>query len=175
MFTELMPIIGRRPVTITVAAEDGKLIRVNVIPQSLKADKEVNDSIPYSGKDEIAPIPSDAMKGLTKALSLTGTPEEIDAGFVRHLASFTASHVELQKAFDQAKDEIGEAVRAIKEREERKRKERDDKLKAKSKNPPPAKASVEVGDGDEADANKAEEETTSPAKEPVPANLGLFQ
>jgi PRTRC genetic system protein E len=177
MFTELMPIIGRRPVTITVAPENGELIRVTVIPHSLKTDKEVNDSIPYSGKDEIAPIPSDAIKALTRALSLTGTPEEIDAGLAQNLASFTASHVDLQKTFDQAKEEIAQAVRAIKEREERKKKDRDEKLKAKSKNPGPATASVAVSDGDsDGDDEGAKENKSEPtAKEPVPANLGLFQ
>jgi len=168
MFKELMPVLKRRPITLTVSSLDGDLVRVNVVPHGLDEDKKVNDSIPYSSKEKVAKIPDEAIKGLTTALCLTGTAEEIDAGLVERLTSFTESHVQLQEVFDQAGKQIAEAVRAIKEREERDRKE---KQKAKSKDGP-VKASVETNAGPE--SNDPQKDSEPPAKEPLPQNLGLF-
>jgi PRTRC genetic system protein E len=125
MFTELMPLIEQRPLTITVAVLSGShRIRVNVVPKSLDKDSQVNDKIGYSNKDKIAKVPDEAIKGLTTPLSLTGTAEEIDAEFAQALREFAESHVQLQKTVDQAKEQIAEAVKAVEER---------DKIKAKSK------------------------------------------
>ena len=38
MFTELMPILKSRPVTITIASVDKTKIRVNVIPKAVDSD-----------------------------------------------------------------------------------------------------------------------------------------
>ena len=123
MFTELMPLIEQRPVTITVAVLGGtNLIRVNVVPKILEKDDQVNDKVGYSNKDKIAKIPDAAIKALTTPLSLTGTPEEIDAELAQALREFAESHVQLQKTVDQAKGQIAEAVRAIEEREKNKTK-----------------------------------------------------
>ena len=168
MFKELMPVLKRRPITLTVSSLDGDLVRVNVVPHGLDEDKKVNDSIPYSSKEKVAKIPDEAIKGLTTALCLTGTAEEIDAGLVERLTSFTESHVQLQEVFDQAGKQIAEAVRAIKEREERDRKE---KQKAKPKDAQ-LKASVETNAGPE--SNDPPKDSEPPAKEPLPQNLGLF-
>ena len=97
MFTELMPLIEQRPLTITVAIlNGGRQIRVNVVPQSLEKDGKVNDKIGYSNKDKIAKVPDEAIKALTTPLSLTGTAEEIDTdlmnpkyGCVFHCCSAT--------------------------------------------------------------------------------------
>jgi hypothetical protein len=41
MFTELMPLIAQRPITITVAVLSGsQRIRVNVVPKSLEKDNQ---------------------------------------------------------------------------------------------------------------------------------------
>src|SRR5258707_1555092 len=92
MFKELMPVLKRRPITLTVSSLDGDLVRVNVVPQGLDEDKKVNDSIPYSSKEKVAKIPDQAMKGLTTARCLTGTEEEIDAGVVERPPTFPDSH-----------------------------------------------------------------------------------
>jgi len=168
MFKELMPVLKRRPLTLTVSSLNGDLVRVNVVPHGLDEDKKVNDSIPYSSKEKVAKIPDEAIKALTTPLCLTGTAEEIDAGLVERLANFTESHVQLQEVFDQAGEQIAEAVRAIKEREERDRKE---KQKAKSKDAP-VKASVETNAGPE--SNDPQKDSDPPAKEPLLQNLGLF-
>ncbi len=124
MFTELMPLIEQRPVTITVAVLKSRQIRVNVVPMSLEKDSHVNDKIGYSAKDKVAKVPDEAIKALTTPLSLTGTAEEIDAELAQALREFAESHVQLQKAVNQAKEQIAEAVKVIEER---------DKNKAKSK------------------------------------------
>ena len=123
MFTELMPLIEQRPLTITVAVlNGGRQIRVNVVPQTLEKDGKVNDKIGYSSKDKIAKVPDEAIKALTTPLSLTGTAEEIDAEFAQALREFAESHVQLQKTVDQAKEQIAEAVKAIEERDKNKSK-----------------------------------------------------
>jgi len=123
MFTELMPLIEQRPLTITVAVlNDGRQLRVNVVPQTLEKDGKVNDKIGYSSKDKIAKVPDEAIKALTTPLSLTGTAEEIDAELAQALREFAESHVQLQKTVDQAKEQIAEAVKAIEERDKNKAK-----------------------------------------------------
>ena len=124
MFTELKPLIESRPLTITVASLADGRIRVNVIPQALPKDAEVNSAIKYSQKNEVAEVPQSALKALTTPLSLTGTPEEIDAALPQALLQYSETHLHLQQTLDQAKTQISEAVKAIDERE---------KAKAKSK------------------------------------------
>jgi PRTRC genetic system protein E len=144
MFTELMPLIEQRPITITVAVLNGGRIRVNVVPQSLEKDGKVNDKIGYSNKDKIPKVPDEGIKALTTALSLTGTAEEIDAELAQALKEFAESHVQLQKKVDQAKQQIAEAVRAIEERE---------KNKAKGKTTAQPAATAEDGKSDKAGAS----------------------
>jgi hypothetical protein len=47
MFIELMPLIERRVITITVAAISGGRIRVNVVPMPVTEDNKVNERIGY--------------------------------------------------------------------------------------------------------------------------------
>ena len=124
MFIELMPLIENRPLTITVAVLSEGRIRVNVVPQALAKDSKVNEKIGYANKDKIAQIPESAIHALTTPLSLTGTPEEIDAELAQQLKAFVDSHLALQQSVDQAKHQIAEAVKAIEER---------DKARSKSK------------------------------------------
>lgn len=65
MFIELMPLIGRRAITITVSPLPEGRIRVNVVPMALAEDSKVNDKIGYSNKDKIAQIPESAIHALT--------------------------------------------------------------------------------------------------------------
>jgi PRTRC genetic system protein E len=136
MFSELMPLIQHRPLTLTIAAVDEKQIRVNVIPGKIEKDKAANKEIGHSHSKEVAPIPESAIAGLTTPLSLTGTPDEIDAQLTKTLTEFTALHVGLQNSFDAAAGAIAKAVKEIDDRE-RIKKEQD---KAKNKKSEPAKA-----------------------------------
>lgn len=124
MFTELMPLIENRPLTITVASFGEGQIRVNVVPQAVETDHKVNDKIAYSNKDKIAEIPKSAIHALTTPLSLTGTPEEIDAELAQQLKAFVDCHATLQECVEQAKQEIAEAVKAIEERDKNRSKAR---------------------------------------------------
>lgn len=136
MFTELMPFIKSRPLTITVAALGEGLIRVNVVPQPLAKDRKGNEKIGYANQDKIAQVPDSAIHALTTPLSLTGTAEEIDRELAQQLKTFVDSHLELQESVNQAKEEIAEAIKAIEER---------DKTRSKSKTAPP-KADNQRGD-----------------------------
>ncbi len=124
MFTELMPLIASRPLTITVASFGEGQIRVNVIPQAVETDHKANDKIAYSNKDKISEIPKSAIHALTTPLSLTGTPEEIDAQLAQQLQTFVDCHVTLQECVDQAKQEIADAVKAVEERDKNRSKAR---------------------------------------------------
>lgn len=121
MFTELMPLIKNRPLTITVVADGDKKLRVNVIPQPTDKDKQANNKVLHSHEKEVAKIPDTAIQGLTTPLCLNGTPAELDAGMADALVQFTASHVTLQQSFDTAANAITNAVKAIDEREKLKK------------------------------------------------------
>jgi PRTRC genetic system protein E len=117
MFIELMPLIERRALTITVSAIKEGRIRVNVAPTALKEDSKTNDNIGYSNKDKIAEIPESAVHALTTPLSLTGAPDEIDTQLAEQLKAFVDSHVALQQSVNRAKQEIAGAVKGIEERD----------------------------------------------------------
>jgi PRTRC genetic system protein E len=89
MFIELLPLIEKRPITITVAALKDGHVRVNVVPAAFAEDSKVNEKIGYSNKDKITKIPESAIHALTTPLSLTGAPDEIDAQLAEQLKAFT--------------------------------------------------------------------------------------
>src|SRR5260370_5048194 len=75
MFKELMPVLKRRPITLTVSSLDGDLVRVNVVPHGLDEDKKGNDSIPYSSNEKGGKIPEEEITRLTRALCLSGSAD----------------------------------------------------------------------------------------------------
>ena len=139
MFEELQPLLAKRSLTITVAALNGEVIRVNVIPHSRPDDAKVNEPIKYSHKDEVAAIPEEAVKALATPISLTGTAEEIDAKLSDVLLQFVASHTQLQSTLDRASGEISDAVKAIDERNKNKSKAKTAGAKAGQKEDPKTK------------------------------------
>lgn len=84
MFIELMPLIGRRALTITVSAIKEGRIRANVVPTALKEDSKTNDNIGYSNKDKIAQIPESAVHALTTRLILYGICSERRLGMLNY-------------------------------------------------------------------------------------------
>lgn len=161
LFTELMPLIKQRPITITAALHGDTHLRINVIPQRLDKDKAANDKIPHAHRKEVAEIPATALAALTTPLSITGTPEELDAELPSALTQFVSQHATLQKSVDTATEEICAAVKSIDERE--KNKKAQDK-KDKDKN----------GKGEDKTASsgsKAEKKTTT--EEPALPSLFL--
>jgi PRTRC genetic system protein E len=136
MFKELRPLLAKRSLTITIAALNGEQIRVNIIPYSRPEDSKANEQIKYPHKDEVAGIPEAAVKALTTPISLTGTPEEIDANLPKALLQFVESHSQLQATFDRACTEISEAVKAIDERNKNKPKSNAASAKTEQKEDP---------------------------------------
>ena len=102
MFVELIPLLAGRTVMITVAREDDKTLRVNVIPK----------------------IKDDENPALTTPLSYTGTPEELDSELGRHLASYVECHTQLGSTLAQAKAEMEAAAKAAQEEARKKAAER---------------------------------------------------
>lgn len=138
MFTELMPVIQDRPLTITVAAvADGK-IKVCVVPQSQDKDGKVNSKIGYQAEKEVKKVPESAIKALATPLALTGTPEELDAGLAEQLKTYAAAHEQLQHGIVQATQEIADAVKAIEERNKTKSKNKTETGKKESASTPPS-------------------------------------
>lgn len=145
MFKELRTLIKTRPLTLTVVALEGDRIRVCVIPQSLEADKKLNEKVGYH--KEVAKIPDLAIEALTTPLCLEGTAEELDTEMAEKLVKFGESHGVLRGALDRAQQEIAQAVQAI-----------DDRSKAKSK----AKQTAAAG---KAEHNKDAKERDSTGEE----------
>jgi hypothetical protein len=85
MFIELMLLIEKRAITITVATLKDGHVRVSVVPAALAEDSKVNEKIGYSSRDKITKIPESAVHALTTPLSLTGAPDEIDARLAERL------------------------------------------------------------------------------------------
>jgi PRTRC genetic system protein E len=103
MFVELMPLLFGRTVMITVARENDKMLRVNVIPKKLREDEN---------------------PALTTPLSYTATPEELDAELGKHLASYVECHTQLGSTLAQAKAAMEAAAKAAQEEARKKAAER---------------------------------------------------
>ncbi len=114
MFSELMPLLNHRPLTITVAPLSGGRIRVCVIPQTVESDEHVNDKA--TSHKEIQKIPDSAIKALRTPLCLEGTAAELDSGMPGQLAKYTEAHVGIHDALKRAMSEIAEGVQAIADR-----------------------------------------------------------
>src|SRR5579864_4607390 len=98
-----MPMLAGRTVMITVAREDDKTLRVNVIPKKVKDDEN---------------------PALTTPLSYTGTPEELDTELGKHLAGYVECHTQLGSTLAQAKAEMEAAAKAAQEEARKKAAER---------------------------------------------------
>lgn len=139
MFQELIPLLRKRSLTITVAVLAEGQIRVNVIPHTRPEDTKANEEIKYTHKEEVAAIPDSAIKALTVPISLTGSAQEIDARLSDVLLQFVESHTQLQATFERASAEISDAVKAIDERNKNKPKLKATTSKAEQKQDPKAK------------------------------------
>lgn len=116
MFVELMPLLADRTVMITVAREDDKMLRVNVIPTTKPGSTE--------------------NPALTTPLSYTGAPEELDAELGKQLATYVGCHRALGSTLAAAKAEMEAAAKAAQEEARRKTEER--RKKAADNSPAPA-------------------------------------
>jgi PRTRC genetic system protein E len=118
VFVELMPLLARRTVLITVAKVDDKTLRVNVIPALAKADES---------------------PALTTPLTCTGPPEELDAQLGKHLAGHVQTHQQTASTLAEAKATMEAAAKAAQEEAKRKAEER----KKVTQKPPATATTVE--------------------------------
>jgi PRTRC genetic system protein E len=94
MFTELMPLLRKRRLLLTISLVEGDTIRATVVPQKA-SDTEDN--------------------ALTTPLAITGTAEELDRDLPQQLVEFTGAHLQLQTTLASAKSEMEAAAKAARE------------------------------------------------------------
>ena len=94
MFTELMPLLRKRRLLLTISLIEGDTIRATVIPQKA-SDTEDN--------------------ALTTPLAITGTAEELDRDLPQQLVEFSGAHLQLQTTLASAKAEMDAAAKEARE------------------------------------------------------------
>lgn len=97
MFSELMPVLQNTIVTLTISRIDDQLVRVNIIPIR-KTDKE-----------------SDAENALSKPLTVTAPPAELDQDFARQVLSFSHSYERSAANIREIEEAHAAAVKAAEE------------------------------------------------------------
>jgi PRTRC genetic system protein E len=94
MFTELMPLLRKRRLLLTISLIEGGTIRATVVPQKAS---ETEDN------------------ALTTPLAITGTAEELDRDLPQQPVEFTGAHLQLQTTVASAKAEMDAAAKAARE------------------------------------------------------------
>lgn len=95
LFAQLTPLLAHRAVLITVSRlDDSETLQVNICPRQLK-----------DGENQ----------ALTTPLSVTGTPNDLDAELVAQITSFVESHVGLNTNLTAIQAEIADAEKAARE------------------------------------------------------------
>src|SRR5271169_1496869 len=94
MFTELMPLLRKRRLLLTISLVEGDTIRATVVPQKA-SDTEDN--------------------ALTIPLAITGTAEELDRDLPQQLVDFTGAHIQLQSTLASARAEMEAAAKAARD------------------------------------------------------------
>jgi PRTRC genetic system protein E len=101
MFTEVMPLLQKRRLLLSISPVDGERIRVTLIPQKVT---ETEDN------------------AITTPLAITGTAEELDRELPAQLAEFVVTHIQLQSTLATAKAEMEAAAKAAREEARKKAK-----------------------------------------------------
>lgn len=94
MFAELMPLLRKCSMLLTMSLVEGDTIRATVVPQ--KAIETEDDTI-------------------TTPLAITGTAEELDRELPQQLIEFVGAHLVLQSTLESAKAEMDAAAKAARE------------------------------------------------------------
>ena len=94
MFTELMPLLRKRRLLLTISLVEGDTIRATVVPQ--KASNTEDNAV-------------------TTPLAITGTAEELDRDLPQQLVEFTAAHLQLHSTLVSAKADMDAAAKAARE------------------------------------------------------------
>ena len=121
MFIELLPLLRKRGLLLTISLVEGDVLRATVLPQKA------------SDADD---------KSTTTPLAITGTAEELDRDLPQQLIEFVGAHLQLQSTLASAKADMDAAANAA--REEARKKTTKPTLPAKASVPEaPAKAESE--------------------------------
>jgi len=99
MFIELMPLLRRNGLLLTVSLVEGDTLRATVLPQKTS---EADD------------------KSTTTPLAITGTAEELDRHLPHQLIEFVGAHLQLQSTLASAKADMDAAAKAAREEARRK-------------------------------------------------------
>ena len=94
MFTELMPLLRKRGLLLTISLVEGDTIRATIVPQKAR---DTDDN------------------AVTTPLAITGTAEELDRDLPQQLVEFTGSHLQLQSTLASARAEMEAAAKAARE------------------------------------------------------------
>ena len=94
MFIELVPLLRKRRLLLTISLVQDDTIRATVLPQKA-FDTDDN--------------------ALTTPLAITGTAEELDRDLPQQLVEFTGAHLQLQSTLATAKTEMEAAAKAVRE------------------------------------------------------------
>jgi PRTRC genetic system protein E len=94
MFIELIPLLRKRGLIITISLVEGDTIRATVLPQKASATED---------------------NAITTPLAITGTAEELDRDLPQQLVEFVGAHLQLQSTLASAKAEMDAAAKAARE------------------------------------------------------------
>ncbi len=94
MFAELIPLLRKRSLLLTISVVEGDTIRATVVPQKAS---ETEDN------------------ALTTPLAISGTAEELDRELPQQLVEFVGAHLQLQSTLASAKAEMDAAAKAARE------------------------------------------------------------
>jgi len=94
MFTELMPLLRKRRLLLTISVVEGDTIRATVQPQKVS---EAEDN------------------AITIPLAIMGTAEELDRDLPHQLIEFVGAHLQLQSTLSSAKADMDAAAKAARE------------------------------------------------------------
>jgi PRTRC genetic system protein E len=92
VFQQLTPLLNNATLVLTISGS-AEALTLNVIPQ---------------------PIDAKADAGLKTPLSITGSAEELDAGFAEALSSYTASYLSMAESIANAQAQMADAEKEIK-------------------------------------------------------------
>lgn len=94
MFTELMPLLRKRRLIITISLVEGDTIRATVLPHKAS---ETDDN------------------AVTTPLAITGTADELDRDLPQQLVEFVGAHLQLQSTLTSAKADMDAAAKVARD------------------------------------------------------------
>jgi PRTRC genetic system protein E len=92
-----MPLLAQRILLLTLSRVSDEKISVNIIPKPLRSDQSDDHGV------------------LSTALSLTGTPKELDEQLPRQLVEFVEAHLGLSSTLKSTKEQMEAVAKAARE------------------------------------------------------------